>query len=208
MPPSMIWTVAALWLVAVIIPGPNFFAVARVAAAQSRRAALLTTAAIGIGSTCWGLAGLFGVHALFALAPWLYAGLKLLGAAYLAYVGFRILAGSFRPAPTTARESPGAAFRFGLITSLSNPKSALLVAALFTATLPPDAPLAVGLLTVAEMVAISLAWYGTLACAISARPVAALFRRFRAWIDRAAGIIFVGFSARLAFATLGDISQH
>ena len=57
------------------------------------------------------------------------------------------------------------------------------------------------------MVAISLAWYATLACAISARPVAALFRRFRSWIDRAAGTIFVAFSLRLAVATLGDIRQ-
>jgi threonine/homoserine/homoserine lactone efflux protein len=90
------------------------------------------------------------------------------------------------------------------MTSLSNPKSALLVASLFAAALPPGAPLATGLVTVAEMVAISLAWYGLIACLISAPPVAALFRRARRWIDRAAGAIFLAFAARLAIATLLD----
>lgn len=201
-PPAMLATVAAMWLVAVVIPGPNFFAVARMAALRSRNEALLAVAAIGLGSTCWSLAGLFGVQALFALAPWLHAGLRLLGGAYLCWVGVRIIRGSLR-APTeatTGRE--GAAFRIGLFTSLSNPKSALLVGSLFTAVLPPGAPLSVGLATVAEMVAISLLWYGLVACVISAQPVAAMFRRLRTWIDRGAGAIFIVFGGRLATGTL------
>ena len=201
MSPAVMGTVAAMWLVAVAIPGPNFFVVARMAAARSRREALAAVAAIGIGSLCWGLAGFFGVHALFALAPWFYGGLKLLGACYLAYIGIRIIAGTFRPEVAMPSAASGAAFRLGLITSLSNPKSALLVASLFTAALPPDAPLAVGLWTVAEMVAISLGWYAMLACVISTPLVAGLFRRFRAWIDRCAGTIFIAFGARLAVNT-------
>lgn len=199
-PPAMMASVAAMWLVAVAIPGPNFFVVARMAAARSRREALVTVGAIGIGSLCWGLAGFFGVHALFALAPWFYGGLKLLGACYLAYVGTRIIAGSFRPA-AEGGAAAGAAFRLGLLTSLSNPKSALLVGSLFTAVMPPDATLSVGLWTVAEMVAISLGWYAMLACVISTHVVASLFRRFRAWIDRCAGAIFIAFGARLAINT-------
>ncbi len=199
----MISTVAAMWLVAVVIPGPNFFAVARMAALRSRQAALVTVAALGIGSTIWGLAGFFGVHALFAVAPRLYLALKLIGAAYLIYIGSRIVLGSFGPqGEGDARNDTGGAFRLGLLTSISNPKSALLVGSLFTAAMPPNAPLSVGLVTVAEMVSISLAWYATLACVISARPVAALFRRARAWIDRGAGTIFIGFGARLATTTL------
>ena len=203
MPPApMMTTVAALWLVAVVIPGPNFFVVARMAALRSRREALVTVAALGLGSTAWGLAGFFGVHALFAIAPWFYGALKLAGASYLMFIGARIVLGSFRPASEDTGQAQGAAFRLGLLTSLSNPKSALLVGSLFTAVMPPDAPLSVGLVTVAEMVAISLLWYATLACVISAAPVAALFRRLRKWIDRGAGLIFIGFGGRLAAGTV------
>jgi len=199
---AMAATVAALWLVAVVIPGPNFFAVARMAAARSRGEALVTVSALGVGSTCWGLAGFFGVHAVFAWAPLFYSGLKLVGAGYLAFVGVRIVLGSFRPVADDGRADGAAAFRLELLTSLSNPKSALLVGSLFTAVMPPDAPVSVGLWTVAEMVAISLGWYSLLACVISAAPVARLFRRFRAWIDRAAGVIFVAFAGRLVVTTL------
>jgi threonine/homoserine/homoserine lactone efflux protein len=204
MPPQgMLMSVAAMWLVAVVIPGPNFFVVARMAALRSRRAALVTVAALGVGCTFWGLAGFFGVHALFAVAPALYAGLRLIGALYLVYVGLRILRGSFRPrAEDTGGNEAGGAFRVGLMTSLSNPKSAMLVGSLFTAVMPPDAPVSVGLATVAEMVAISVGWYATVACVLSAQPVAALFRRTAAWVDRGAGVVFVGFGGRIVAGML------
>ena len=195
---AMMMSVAAMWLVAVVIPGPNFFVVARMAALRSRRAALVTVAALGVGSTLWGLAGFFGVHALFAVAPAFYAGLRLVGALYLAFVGLRILRGSFRPrVEAEVGGEVGGAFRVGLMTSLSNPKSAMLVGSLFTAVMPPDAAVSVGLVTVAEMVAISVGWYATVACVLSARAVAAVFRRGAVWVDRVAGVIFVGFGGRI-----------
>ena len=55
----------------------------RVAIGQSRAAGLRAVAGVGLGTMIWGAAGFFGVHALFAAAPWLYAGLKLFGGAYL-----------------------------------------------------------------------------------------------------------------------------
>ena len=63
--------------------------------------------------------------------------------------------------------------------------------------MPPDAAVSVGLVTVAEMVAISVGWYALVACVISARPVAAVFRRVAVWVDRGAGVIFVGFGGRI-----------
>ena len=199
MPPnSMLVSVAAMWLVAVVIPGPNFFVVARMAALRSRRAALVVVGALGIGSALWGLAGFFGVHALFAVAPRLYGALRLIGAVYLVYVGVRIVWGSFGARGEDAGGGEGGgAFRLGLMTSLSNPKSAMLVGSLFTAVMPPDAAVSVGLVTVAEMVAISVGWYATVACVLSARAVAAVFRRGAVWVDRVAGVIFVGFGGRI-----------
>ncbi len=209
MPPqAMLMSVAAMWLVAVVIPGPNFFVVARMAALRSRRAALVTVAALGVGSALWGLAGFFGVHALFAVAPGLYAGLRLIGAMYLVYVGLRILRGSFRPRGEAAGAGEaGGAFRVGLMTSLSNPKSAMLVGSLFTAVMPPDAAVSVGLVTVAEMVAISVGWYATVACVLSARPVAVLFRRVAVWVDRVAGVLFVGVGGRVVAGMVGGLRR-
>ncbi len=85
----------------------------------------------------------------------------------------------------------------GFLTSISNPKTALFVAALFAAILPRDAPLAVGLAAAAEMVAISLAWYSLVVCLLSTRAASAAYLRGRRWVDRGAGALFSGFGARL-----------
>ncbi|MDE2199210.1 MAG: LysE family transporter [Rhodospirillales bacterium] len=195
---TLFGTVAGMWLIAVAIPGPNAFAVARMATRRGRGEALAAVGGIGLGSLGWGLAGFFGIHALFALAPLLYGTLRLAGAAYLVLLGLRVLAASTRAMPAQAGGPAfGPAFRVGLVTSLSNPKSTLLVGSLFAALLPGRAPLGLGLEVVGEMVAISLAWYSALACLLSAAPVALAFARAGRWIDRLAGAVFIGFGARL-----------
>ena len=195
-------TVAAMWTLAVLTPGPNFLAVARVAAARSRRAGLAAVAGIGVGTCFWGLAGCFGVKAMFALAPWLFGALKLVGAAYLIALGGRIIVASFRPPGPAPALRAGPAFRLGLLTSLSNPKSALFVAALFAAVLPrvqdeAGDPVVTGLAAVAEMVAISVGWYGLVVWLLTTRRAAAAYRHGRRRIDCVAGGIFVAFGARL-----------
>jgi threonine/homoserine/homoserine lactone efflux protein len=199
---SLLAAVAAIWGVAVVTPGPNFLVAARVAAVRSRAEGLGVVAGIGLGTTVWGLSGFFGVHAMFAFAPWLYEVLTLAGAAYLVVMGARIIRGSFAPVAATGRQAAGRqaagpAFRLGLLTSLSNPKSALFVASLFAGVMPLGAPLGDGLAAVAEMVAISVAWYAVVVVLLTTRRAAAAFARAARWIDRAAGVVFVGFGLAL-----------
>ncbi len=189
-----VFAVAALWTVAAVTPGPNFLAAARIAAARDRRAGLAAVGGIGLGTMLWGLAGAFGVHALFAAAPWLFAALKLFGACWLLVLGVRIVVASLRPAASdVAAPSPRNAVWLGFLTSISNPKSALFVTAMFATVLPPGAPLSAGLTASAEMVAISLSWYGVVVLLLSTRAASAAYLRARRWIDRLAGAIFAAF---------------
>lgn len=158
-------------------------------------------AGIGVGTAAWAAAGFFGIHALFAAAPWAYAGLKLLGGAYLLYLGARLLWQSNQVGGAEAQRrrprSDASAFRLGLGTNLANPKSALFVASVFAAAMPDSPSLALGLLAMAVMVSISVGWYGTVACLFTLRRVSEVYRRGRRWIDRAAGAAFVLFGAKL-----------
>src|ERR1700748_1866932 len=83
--------VATIWTVAALTPGPNFFMAVRVSATQSRMIGLMTTAGIGTRTALWGWAGFFGIHALFAAAPWLYLGFKIVGGLYVIYLGTLLL---------------------------------------------------------------------------------------------------------------------
>lgn len=187
-----------MWLAAVAAPGPNFLVVTRIALLRGRGAALTAVGGIVLGTTIWGLAGLFGVKSLFAAAPMLYRVLQLAGAWWLIVVGVRAIRGSFAQ-PALPAVAGTAGWRQGLVTSLSNPKSALLVASLFTALLPPDAALSTGLIAVAEMAVISLAWYAGLSLLVSTAAVAAMFTRLGPWIDRVAGAIFIAFALSVIF---------
>jgi threonine/homoserine/homoserine lactone efflux protein len=94
--------------------------------------------------------------------------------------------------------STRSAVLLGLVTSLANPQSALSVASLFAATLPPQPSIALGIGAAAVMTAVAITWYGFVACVLTIRPAAAMFARLRRWIDRVAGLAFLGFGTKLA----------
>lgn len=189
--------VAALWMVAVVTPGPNFLMAAGIAARESRLTGLWAVPGIGVGTLIWGGAGFFGVHVLFAAVPWAYAGLKLFGGVYVVLLGVRLLRSTGADKAATLPRERGSAFRLGLVTSLSNPKSALFAASLFATAMPGDPSLTLGLSAIALMVAISVGWYAFVVCLISTGRMARAYRRSRCWIDRIAGGIFVLFGCRL-----------
>ncbi|WP_275540462.1 LysE family translocator [Rhizobium tubonense] len=98
--------------------------------------------------------------------------------------------------------TPMQAWQMGLATNLANPKSALFVASLFAATMSPGERWIHGAAGVAVMMAISAVWYGFLALALSHRSAAQVYQKARRVVDAMAGVIFIGFGAKLAF------SQH
>ncbi len=200
---AILASVAGIWALGAITPGPNFLVIAETALARSRRHALLAVVGTILGTMVWGFAGLFGVTLLFSAAPWLYLALKLVGGAYIAYLGIRLILASFRrqadgPMVSARGLSGPAALRRGLFTNLTNPKTAAFVASLFAATLPETPSLALGVACVAVMVTVSLTWYGVVACALATSRVSGVYVRARRWIDRVAGALFVGFGGKLA----------
>jgi threonine/homoserine/homoserine lactone efflux protein len=196
-------SVAALWALAAVSPGPNFLMTARVALTRSRRAGLSAIAGIALGTAIWGAAGCFGVQALFAAAPWMYLALKIFGATWLVFIGLQLIWRSRRNGPgdlagagrATANDR---AFWLGLATTLANPRSAVSVASIFATTMPAEPTSMLSLMVIAVMVAVSVGWYGIVVCLFTLPQVSAGYRRARRWIERITGACFVLFGARLA----------
>jgi threonine/homoserine/homoserine lactone efflux protein len=199
---AVLATIAVLWFATTAAPGPNFVVTTRTALLHDRGTGVQAAFGIACGTSLWGLAGFFGVHALFTMAPWLHLALKLGGSAYLVMLGVRHLISSFRPEPAPTLRvrsmSTRSAVLLGFVTSLANPQTALSTASLFAATLPPSPAISLGIGATVVMTAVALAWYGFVACVLTVRPAAAAFARFRRWIDRVAGLAFLGFGTKLA----------
>ena len=132
--------VAVLELGMVLIPGPNMVYLTSRAISQGRRAGLVSLAGVALGFVVYLVAAAAGLSALFVAVPEAYHVVKLLGAAYLAWMAWQILrpgGGSpFEPrelVPHSARRL----FGMGLLTNLLNPKIALLYAALIPQFVDP-----------------------------------------------------------------------
>ncbi len=200
---TVLLSVAGLWTVAVATPGPNFFLTVQTAIGGSRPAALWSVLGTACGTVIWGLGGFFGLALLFQAAPWLYGSLKLVGGGYLVYLGVKLWRNGHRPLDRNAwglypSGKAMSAWRAGLLTNLSNPKTAAFVTGLFAASMPAAAPAWLGLTSVALMATLSIVWYAAIACFFSSTRCTGLYRRSRRWIDRSAGIIFIAYGARLA----------
>ncbi len=196
-------SVATIWAVACITPGPSTLLVMRYALTAPRKVAVVAAAGTITGTFFWGLAGWLGINALFQAAPFAYLALKVIGGMYLVYLGIKILRDLRRSGPVTELaerriEVPlKVAYRMGLATNLANPKSALFVASLFAATMPVGTPFFYGLAAIAVMIAISTLYYTCLVGLITHPRVAAAYLKAKKKIDLGVGMVFLGFGSKL-----------
>lgn len=137
----------AIWslhLMAAVSPGPAVLMSARIGIQDGLRTGFFLSVGIGLGGVVWAAAALFGLNLLFAAAPMLLVGFKLLGGAYLVWMGWTIWRDAATPLHVSntaeATRAPMQALRLGLFTQLANPKPAILFSAIFLGTVPPSAP--------------------------------------------------------------------
>ena len=201
---SMI-TLAGIWFLVVTIPGPNFLVVTRFSMADSRKSGLLIALGVSTGAGVWATASLIGLSVLFNSAAWLYDAISFVGGLYLLWIGLKTLCSAFSASSTSFRvghlsQSSFSAFRRGLLTSFSNPKTAAFFGSLFVATFPPQAPTWAYFTTVGMIVCISLLWYGSVACFFSFPHVQYLYRRTKPTLDFIAGSLLSFLGLRLSLA--------
>lgn len=181
-------TIAAIYAVGVVIPGPNFVAVAHSAMRAGRGHALAMVAGIVMVNVGWAACALLGVATVFAVFPGVALAVKIAGALYLMWFGWRIAIARDRSTglPERPRSRLGA-FRSGVAVNLLNPKSVAYFAAAFASSAPAAANGATLLGMLSTVAAIGLCWYGTVALVLSTPRIAAAFRRARRTFDLLCG---------------------
>jgi len=199
-----LYIVASLALI--LTPGQDMMYVMSRALAQGRLAGLYSAIGVIIGILVHTALAALGVGAILAASEGLFLALKLAGAAYLTYLGARLLLAREAPIATEAggpRFSPGSLVWQGVLSNVSNPKIVLF----FFAFLPqfvdpksahPTADLVLLGVLYAAMGLVVKAGVGLAAGSLCER----LLRKPRAmlWINRVSGTILVGLGLRLAAA--------
>jgi leucine efflux protein len=194
------WAFVAAVLVFLALPGPGTFALLNATGKGGFRAgAAATFGLIGGDQVLMWLAAI-GVAAVLQANQALFKALQYAGAAYLAWIGLKLLfakAGAGHP----VRLRPGHFARQAFVITLLNPKAIVFYMAFFPLFIDADSHR--GFVTFAAMAAtiavVTLAYCLTLcafAGAISERVRA--HRRLSLLLQRAAGLALIGFGLKLA----------
>ena len=131
MPPHLL-AFAGLSAVLVAIPGPAVVLVMKSAIARGRRTAVITACGVLVADLVWALASVAGLIALLVSSRTAFEVLRYAGAAYLLYLGVRLLltrdVDALRGSVAMPRVSVRRAFVEGLLCDLSNPKTLIVFA--------------------------------------------------------------------------------
>jgi len=197
---STLFLGASICLAGVMSPGPNFLAVSHRSATAERQEALALVVGIAVVNMGWSFLALFGVGFVTSALPWALGMLKYVGAAYLAWLGARLLqqAGRRLSGQTGDAGRPGVrqALMDGMATNLANPKAMVFYASVFVSAIPAQASTGTLLALVLIVGVVAVAWYGGLAFAFSATQVAGWFQRRQASIERGCGLLLLILSVR------------
>ncbi|WP_223489337.1 LysE family translocator [Pseudomonas sp. A-RE-19] len=204
---------AGLWLffmaltVVYLLPGPDMILLLQTGARQGKGAALATALGLGVARGCHVALAALGLAALFKTAPWTFDVVRLVGAAYLLWIGIQCLRTTMLPSlngagATTEKPHWREAIQRGLLTNLLNPKALLFCSVLLPQFIEPHAgPVLAQFATLGMM----LVGVGLLFDSAYALVGAALGR----WLQRSPsaqrvqqwlfGSLLIGFAVRLTF---------
>lgn len=183
------------------MPGPSVIFVMSQAAWRGPRAGVGAGLGIQLANAIYFALSGFGLAGLIAASGTAFTAIKLVGAAYLAWLGVTAFIQSFRKqeaAPTTAsaEKASRSGFRDGLFVGLGNPKSILYFVALLPQFLDPKQPLW-GQIGILGAVAIGIDFTADVVYAFLGGAVSRALNRpkVKRWYERGVGGLFVGLSA-------------
>jgi threonine/homoserine/homoserine lactone efflux protein len=208
-----------------VTPGLDTMMVLRTSVSGGRLLGFIGGLGINTGCLAWGLAAAAGASELLSASQTAYTALRIAGAAYLTWMGCRMLWQSRRraskdaAAPAQAADdragmgssgnatigSPGnvaprrlAAFRTGLFTNLLNPKAGLFYMSLLPQFIPRGAPVfSTAILLTSIDVAELLIWFFVLSTAASSLTCRISRASFRRRMEQLTGLVFIGFAVDL-----------
>lgn len=177
-----------------VSPGPSFIYVARNAISLSRQHGFATALGMGSGACIFALIALFGLQAVFTAVPFAFWLLKIVGGAYLVYLASKILRHARQPlqqlnGERAANMALGRAYLFGLLTQLSNPKTAIVFAGVFSALLPQQIPSYFYAAIPFTAFSVDAGWYFIVAFVLSSEAPRKAYLRFKAVFDSTAGCV-------------------
>jgi RhtB (resistance to homoserine/threonine) family protein len=201
-------TFAAASVLIVLLPGPDTLVVVRNLLRGGRRQAAWAAVGVLVGLTVWVATAALGLSALLRASKTGYDVLRLVGAAYLLYLGIQSLRSRAVPMsgeaaePTPSRSLLGRGFAAGLATDLLNPKVGVFFVTFLPGFVPHGANVAAASAEFGAIFIVETALYFVALVGLAAKVTRWMADpRVRRRLERITGVVLVGFGIRLATET-------
>lgn len=187
-------------------PGPDFVLITRNSLVYSKRSGIYTALGLGLGICVHVTYSLVGIGLIIAKSVLLFSILKLIGAGYLIYIGYRALRA---PHQDLAMANPQGeihlnarkAVRMGFLTNVTNPKVTLFFLSLFTVVIDPATPLYIKFIMGGEMAIATFLWFALVATIVSHQAVKTRFQNIQHYAEKTMGVLLIALGIRLAFSS-------
>lgn len=192
-----------------ITPGPDLAYIIGQSMVRGRRAGILSATGVALGSCTHAVASALGLTALIAASPLLFTIIKYIGAAYLIYLGAKMMLSTFgvskeRPLDVQSNMAEVETRRLmlrGFITSITNPKVLLFFIAFFPQFVVIEGDHhAVSFLVLGMVYALIGVMIDVLFAILAGGAAGAVAKNqtLQKMLDRVVGATFIGLGIRLA----------
>lgn len=193
-----------------ITPGPDLAYVVGQSVANGKRSGLISAAGVALGSCTHAVASAVGLTALIMALPMMFTVIKYLGAAYLIYLGGKMLLATFssKPKPideqiTEIKISPYVLLSRGFITTITNPKVLLFFISFFPQFVVADGNHHTASFLALGFTYVLMTFMTDITFALLAGQAAGAVSKstsLQKALDRIVGATFIGLGIRLALA--------
>lgn len=189
----------------VMSPGPNGILIAKTVPLSGKAAGFANVAGFVAAFYLHGSLSILGISVLLTQSAQAFFIVKMLGAAYLCWIGVKALWSAWRSYEITASVEPvkskrslSKAFLEGFLTNAFNPKVSMFYLAAFPQFIPLTGAAESAFLLVFIHSVINLIWFSTMVLLFSQLKGAANNMTFQKILKTTTGLIFIGFGAKLA----------
>lgn len=210
----MDWTltiiaVFAIFIPALMLPGPDFVAVVRSSITGGTRAGFLTALGVSMGLAFYATLSLLGLSAILVQYQWLAWAVRILGGCYLIYLGYTLVfnRSSTADAHRQRMDQKDNPWLFGILVSLTNPKAIVLFTSVFATSVSDVMPLWVMATMITLVFCSTLIWYGLVSLFLSSNAVVIRVQKGFHWIERTAGVCFIAIGGRILLDSRNPMSS-
>lgn len=206
---NTILTFIAVAALLVISPGPNGLLIAKTVPISGRKAGFANIWGFVVAFYIHGTLSVFGISILLVKSSQAFFIFKMLGAAYLIFLGVKSIINAFQKSPVQPKVTTGnnqivslrVAFSEGLITNVLNPKVSMFYLAAFPQFMSnTESALSAYTLVTAHSI-VNFLWFTMVILVLSKVKKVTNNTRLKTWLNSVTGTVFIAFGSKLALTT-------